>query len=129
MWATFHTETTLPRSFCDHQWTMVRPLGGQPMPWAQPLMKSRTNMMATLEVAQCANPKMNITGVEIDQKITDLEDTGEDLPAQAPVGAVHLGIGQWRLVWRGTKDSEHRELRLLLCRAFLRGCEHYIFRK
>ncbi len=57
------------------------------------------------------------------------EDTGEDLPAQAPVGAVHLGIGQWRLVWRGTKDSEHRELRLLLCRAFLRGCEHYIFRK
>ncbi len=46
------------------------------------------------------------------------EDTGEDLPAQAPVGAVHLGIGQWRLVWRGTKDSEHRELRLLLCRAF-----------
>lgn len=43
---------------------MVRPLGGQPMPWAQPLMKSRTNMMATLEVAQCANPKMNITAAD-----------------------------------------------------------------
>jgi hypothetical protein len=62
--ATFHTETTPPRSFCDHQCTMVRPLGGQPMPWAQPLMNSRMNIMVTLDVAHGAKPKMNITPAE-----------------------------------------------------------------
>ncbi len=30
--AQFHTETIPPRSFCDHQCTMVRPHGGQPIP-------------------------------------------------------------------------------------------------
>ncbi len=31
------------------------------MPWAQPLMNNRMNIMVTLDVAQGAKPKMNIT--------------------------------------------------------------------
>ena len=34
------------------------------MPWAQPLMNSKMNIMVTLDVAQGAKPKMNITPAE-----------------------------------------------------------------
>ena len=44
---------------------MVRPLGGQPMPCAQPLMNSKMNIMVTLDVAQGAKPKINMTAAEI----------------------------------------------------------------
>ena len=44
---------------------MVRPLGGQPMPCAHPLMNNRMNIMVTLDVAQGAKPKMNMTAAEI----------------------------------------------------------------
>lgn len=61
LWAQFQMETMPPRSFCDHQCTMVRPHGGQPMPWNQPHRNSRTNMMAMLEVAHGTKPMNNIT--------------------------------------------------------------------
>ena len=64
LWATFQTETISPRSFCDHQCTMVRPQGGQPMPCAQPFRNRSTNMMPMLEVAQCIVPIMNMMPAE-----------------------------------------------------------------
>src|SRR5574343_1241704 len=56
LWAQFQIETIWPRSFCDHQCTIVRPHGGQPMPWNQPFRNSRQNMIETLEVAQGTKP-------------------------------------------------------------------------
>ena len=54
--AVFQIETMLPRSLCDHQCTIVRPQGGQPMPWNQPFRNSRQNMMGMLDVAQGTKP-------------------------------------------------------------------------
>ena len=48
----------VPRSFFDHQCTMVLPQGGQPMPWNQPLRKIMINAMVTPEVAHGASPMM-----------------------------------------------------------------------
>src|SRR5690606_21405247 len=61
LWAQFHTDTIPPRSFCDHQWTMVRPHGGHPIPWNQPQINSSTNITAMLEVAQGTKPINSIT--------------------------------------------------------------------
>src|SRR5438128_7828914 len=36
LWATFHTDTTRPRSLVLNQCTIVLPHGGQPIPWTQP---------------------------------------------------------------------------------------------
>ena len=59
--AQFHTETIPPRSFCDHQCTMVRPHGGQPIPWNQPQRNSSTNIIMMLDVAHGTKPITSIT--------------------------------------------------------------------
>ena len=38
LWARFQKAIFMPRSPTENQWTMVRPLGGQPIPWNHPFI-------------------------------------------------------------------------------------------
>ena len=58
--AVFQIDTIVPRSDLDHQCTIVRPHGGQPIPWNQPFKKIITHMMAIPEVAHGNKPIMVI---------------------------------------------------------------------
>lgn len=50
LWATFQIDIFVPRSFCENQWVMTRPHGGQPIPWNQPMRNCVMNIMMIDEI-------------------------------------------------------------------------------
>src|SRR5436189_6409063 len=49
--AKFQKDIFVPLSFTENQCTITLPQGGQPMPWNQPLINKRQNMIAMEPVA------------------------------------------------------------------------------
>ena len=43
----FQTDILKLRSFCENQWAMIRPHGGQPMPDSHPMTSISVKMIAT----------------------------------------------------------------------------------
>src|SRR5829696_6318008 len=62
--ATFQTDIFVPRSFSENQCTTTLPHGGHPMPWTQPLINNKQNMMVKDPVANGNMPITNMVSAE-----------------------------------------------------------------
>ena len=63
LWATFQIDILVPRSFKENQCVITRPLGGQPIPWNQPIKNWVINM-TTIEETPALVPKNNVTSAD-----------------------------------------------------------------